>query len=58
MSKLTVSQNETLANFTSGADNLEKLVVGLSEKELDYSAAPGEWTIRQIEIAEKSLFKQ
>lgn len=48
MSKLTASQKETLAIFTSGADKLEIIVAGLSEKELDYSTAPGEWTIRQI----------
>jgi len=48
MSELTVSQKEALALFTSGADRLEMAVTGLSEKELDYSIAPGEWTIRQI----------
>jgi hypothetical protein len=48
MSKLTASQKKTLEFFTSGADKLEKAVAGLSEKDLDYSIAPGEWTIRQI----------
>ena len=48
MSELTATQKETLALFTSGADKLVTLVAGLSEKELDYSVASGEWTIRQI----------
>lgn len=48
MSELTALQKETLALFTSGANKLEMAVTGLSEKELDYSIAPGEWTIRQI----------
>ncbi len=48
MPKLTRVQKETLALFTSGAEKLEKAVNGLSEKELDYSIAPVEWTIRQI----------
>jgi len=48
MSELTAAQKETLSLFTSGADKLMTLVAGLSEKELDYSVAPGEWTIRQI----------
>lgn len=48
MSKLTSSQKETLALFNAGAAKLEKAVAGLSEKELDYSMTPGEWTIRQI----------
>ena len=48
MLKLNPSQKETLKLFTSGAEKLEKAVSGLSEKELDYSLAPGEWTIRQI----------
>ena len=48
MSELTASQKETLAIFTSGADKLAEIVAGLSETELDYSIASGEWTIRQI----------
>ncbi len=48
MSKLTASQKETLALFKSGAEKLERAINGLSEKELDYCLAPGEWTIRQI----------
>lgn len=48
MSELTPSQKETLALFTSGAEQLEIAVTGLSEKALDYSCTPGEWTIRQI----------
>ena len=48
MSNLSASQKETLELFTSGVEKLEKAVAGLSEKELDYSLAPGEWSIRQI----------
>lgn len=48
MSNLTASQKDTLANFASRANKLEKIVAGLSEQELEYSIAPGEWTIRQI----------
>ncbi len=48
MSELTASQKETLALFTSGAKQLEIAVTGLSEKALDHSRTPGEWTIRQI----------
>ena len=50
MSKLTASQQETLAVFTSGAAKLEKIVAGLSEKELDCSTVPGEWTIRRRRV--------
>ncbi len=48
MSELNTSQRETLARFTSGADKLETVIMGLSEQQLDYSCAQGEWTIRQI----------
>jgi len=48
VSKLSSSQLETIAIFTSGADKLEESVASLSEKQLDYSMAPGEWTVRQI----------
>jgi hypothetical protein len=48
MSDLSESQKQTLSLFVSGADRLEKAVLGLSEDQLDYSPAPGEWTIREI----------
>jgi hypothetical protein len=48
MTELTESQRETLFLFKAGAERLEKLVDGLTDKELDSSEAPGEWTIRQI----------
>jgi hypothetical protein len=48
MSDLSELQEQTLSLFVSGADRLEKAVSGLSEDELDYSPAPGEWTIREI----------
>lgn len=48
MPELTTAQTETLALFASGTNQLEMIILGLSEKELDYSCAPGEWTIRQI----------
>ena len=46
--ELTPSQRESLALLTSTADRLEKAVAGLSDKELDHSPAPGEWSIRRI----------
>ena len=48
MSALTATQAETLALFTSGADDLEQAIQGLSETELDYAGTPDGWTIRQI----------
>ena len=48
MTELTTSQNETLAHFVLGADRFEQAVLPLSESELDYACAPGEWTIRQM----------
>jgi hypothetical protein len=48
MSKLTAAQKDALNLFSSGADRLEIIVSGLSEKNLDLSLSPGEWTIRQI----------
>ncbi len=48
MSELTTSQKESLAHFVLGADRLEQAVTALSENELDYASAQGEWTIRQM----------
>ena len=48
MAELEASQKEALKLFREGAERLEELVTGLSDKELDYNEAPGEWTIRQI----------
>ena len=48
MAELTESQKEVLKIFREGAGKLEELVTGLSDKELDCSETPGEWTIRQI----------
>lgn len=48
MSEWSVSQKEILESFISGADQLEEVVTGLTEEQLDYSVAPGEWSIRQI----------
>ncbi len=48
MSDLTTSQREALTLFTSGVSRLETAVAGLSETDLDWVSAPGEWSIRQI----------
>lgn len=48
MPKLTKKQKETLELFTACVNKLMTLVAGLSEQELDFFIAPGEWTIRQI----------
>jgi hypothetical protein len=48
MSELTPSQKEALSLLMSSADRLRAVVTGLSEKELGFSLAAGEWSIRQI----------
>ena len=48
MAELTDEQRGILGMFLYGAERLERSVAGLSDEELDYSMAPGEWTIRQI----------
>ncbi len=48
MAKRPTTQKEALNLFAAGADRLEAAVSGLTEAQLDLSAGPGEWTIRQI----------
>lgn len=48
MSRLTNTQKELLSRFTSGVNRLEIIITGVSEKDMNQSLAPGEWTIRQI----------
>ena|SRR6185312_14673666 len=51
MSNVTTDQRspeETLALYERGAKNLEALLAGLSEADLDLTRVPGEWSIRQI----------
>lgn len=42
-----MSTEEMLALYAAGPDNLEAVLAGLSEPNLDLSIAPREWTIRQ-----------
>ena len=48
VAKLTISQKKALSVFTAEADRFETAVARLTKRELDYSAANGDWTIRQI----------
>jgi hypothetical protein len=42
------TQEEILARYSEGRSRLEEVVAGLSEDELNLTAKPGSWTIRQI----------
>ncbi len=48
MSELTMVQKEILTLFISSADKREKTVAGVSEKDLDHSMGPDEWTIHHV----------
>lgn len=48
MPELSQEQREILDLFRYGAEHLEKTVAGLTDEQLDYHPAPGEWSIRQI----------
>jgi hypothetical protein len=41
-------REKILADFARGPQLLEESVAGLTDRELDYSAGEGEWSIRQI----------
>jgi catechol 2,3-dioxygenase-like lactoylglutathione lyase family enzyme len=45
---LARTQQEVLASYARGPDDVEAALVGLSDADLDLARAPGEWTIRQI----------
>ena len=45
---LNQSREEILSHLTSGVEQLETALQGLSEASLDLAEAPGEWTIRKI----------
>jgi uncharacterized damage-inducible protein DinB len=42
------SNEEILAQYVSGPDDLERALEGLDESDLDAAREPGKWTIRQI----------
>ncbi|MBD0382317.1 DinB family protein [Paenibacillus sedimenti] len=45
--ELFPSEEEILANYAAGADELERLLQGMSDVELDAIESPGKWSIRQ-----------
>ena len=48
MSERVSCDEEILARFRSGAEELRRLVGALSEEKLDLASRPGAWSIRQI----------
>ncbi len=44
----TLSKEETMGQYTTGIEKLDKLLTGLSESDLDLFRSEGKWTIRQI----------
>jgi hypothetical protein len=47
MAELGLSNDEILARYMVGPDELEAALAGLTEADLDLSRAEGKWTIRQ-----------
>lgn len=43
-----LNRDETISNFLSSGEAFQAEINGLAEPALDYSLAPGEWSIRQI----------
>lgn len=48
METITLDKTEIISNFVASGEAFVKLVSALPETLLDASAAPGEWTVRQI----------
>jgi uncharacterized damage-inducible protein DinB len=48
MSDLSEQQTEILARYLAGAGNLEQILSGMDERQLDRSPGENRWSIRQI----------
>src|ERR1044071_3622339 len=47
---MDAARRELLEKFRTGPGKLERSIDGLSENELEFSSAPGKWSIREIVI--------